>query len=322
MNELLTVGEPMAVFASQDMNVTLSKALNFKKFSAGAELNVATGVARLGHSVQYISKISNDAVGNFISDDLNLKEIGTTYLFQISDSYTGFYFKQLVNSGDPAVEYFRKNSAVNRLTNEDINSIDFTGIKYVHVTGISVALSTELRSAIIQLIDRAHENDVPVIFDPNIRPQLWQSTSQMIDILNSVAQNADILIPGLNEGSLLTGLSDPKAIAEFYFEQGITSEVILKSGNNGALYFKRDGATEQVPSFHVDTVVDTVGAGDGFAAGFISGLLERLSIRKCLIRANAIGAMAIQSAGDNDGYPTPLELQNFLNQNKVLDDIQ
>lgn len=317
MNELLTLGEPMAVYASQDVNRPLSAARNFQKFSAGAELNVATGVTRLGHFVQYISKIANDAVGKFIFDDLSQKQIGTSYVFQTNDSYTGFYFKQLVDAGDPEIEYFRNNSAINQLTDEEIAQIDFTGVSYLHITGISIALSPKLRTVIRHLINLAHENNVMVIFDPNIRESLWSSEIQMIETINLVAQEADIIIPGFNEGARLTRLSKPQEMADFYFKQGRTSQVILKSGEDGAYSFNRDGEYCHVASFHVDHVVDTVGAGDGFAAGLISGLLENLSMRDCLVRANALGALAIQSAGDNDGYPTSLELNRFLQLNRV-----
>lgn len=319
MNELLTVGEPLAVYASQDVNQPLSAAHNFQKFSAGAELNVATGVTRLGHLVQYISKVANDAVGKFILDDLTQKQIGTTYLFQTKDAYTGFYFKQLVETGDPEIQYFRKDSAVNYLTDAEIDQIDFAGVRYLHVTGISVALSPRLQRIIMRLIERAHENKVTVIFDPNLRWQLWSSKDQMVTTVNLVAQVADIIIAGPDEGKQLTGLTRAPAIADFYFKQGRTQQVFLRSGQTGADYFNRTGARDHVAAFQVEQVIDTVGAGDGFAAGLIAGFLEQRSIHDCLLRANALGALAIQSAGDNDGYPTAEQLTQFLKLNGVLD---
>ena len=93
--------------------------------------------------------------------------------------------------------------------------------------------------------------------------------------------------------------------------------MIVKLGTEGAYVKQKDGTTFTVPGFKVAEVVDTVGAGDGFAVGLITGLIEGKSLKQAVIRANAIGAMAVQSPGDNDGYPTPQELKEFLQQQEV-----
>ena len=90
--------------------------------------------------------------------------------------------------------------------------------------------------------------------------------------------------------------------------------MIVKLGPAGAFVKTRDGQTMTVPGFRVAEVVDTVGAGDGFALGVITGLLDGLDLYHAVQRGNAVGAMAVQAAGDNDGYPTLVELEAFMAQ--------
>lgn len=108
----------------------------------------------------------------------------------------------------------------------------------------------------------------------------------------------------------MTGYTSPEDIASFYLDRG-TSLVIIKLGTEGA-YYKSADSEGYVKRFRVEHVVDTVGAGDGFAAGVISALLEGLPLAEAVKRGNALGALAVMSAGDMDGYPTRAELESFL----------
>ena len=112
-----------------------------------------------------------------------------------------------------------------------------------------------------------------------------------------------------SEGRLLTGYDTPADIAAFYLDQG-SDAVIIKLGADGA-YFRTADDQAFVPAVPVAKVVDTVGAGDGFAVGVISALLGNLSMTKAVQRANWIGSRAVQSRGDSDGLPTRAELLRF-----------
>lgn len=145
-----------------------------------------------------------------------------------------------------------------------------------------------------------------VSFDPNLRPSLWGSEQLMIDEINRLAVLAHWVLPGLSEGRLLTGYEDPADIAAFYLDQGVEA-VAIKLGAHGAYYrtHLHEGFVEAVP---VTQVVDTVGAGDGFAVGLISALLENHSVAEAVQRANWIGSRAVQSRGDMEGLPSRDEL--------------
>jgi len=123
---------------------------------------------------------------------------------------------------------------------------------------------------------------------------------------------ADLVLPGTGEGKILMGSEKPEDIADFYLSQGVSS-VIVKAGARGAYAADKDGG-RYCPGFRVEKVVDTVGAGDGFAVGALSGLLEGLPLEKMCERGNAIGAMQVSVRGDNEGLPTPEILAEFLEE--------
>jgi 2-dehydro-3-deoxygluconokinase len=158
----------------------------------------------------------------------------------------------------------------------------------------------------LHALDFMREAGKSVSFDPNLRPTLWPSEQIMVDRINRLAVKANWVLPGLNEGRRLTGFKEPAEIAGFYLDRGVEL-VVIKLGPAGA-YFRtadREGTVAAVP---VANVVDTVGAGDGFAVGVLSALLEGLPIERAVLRGNQIGALAVQAVGDMEGLPTRSEL--------------
>lgn len=309
MSKVLLFGEPMALFTAQiegileDVNV-------FEKSVAGAELNVCTGLVRLGNEVSYITKLGNDPLGAYIKKFIDKENIGTEFISFDNVNKTGLMFKSKVSEGDPVTAYYRKGSAFSHITPEDIDNINFDGVDLLHVTGIPPALSISCRKATYRLIERAKEKGIYITFDPNLRPALWENEETMIKVLNDLAKNCNLILPGVSEGLILTGSDDVEKIADFYQNIGV-NEVIIKNGSKGAYVRCGNNSFEQ-PGFKVEKVVDTVGAGDGFAVGVLSGKLEGLSIEECVIRGNAIGAIQVTHLSDNEGLPTQKELEEFI----------
>ena len=313
MAEILTIGEPLVLFASQDEGLPLSDALNFHKYLAGAEVNVAVGATRLGHAVSYLTAVGEDPLGKFVLESLQESGISTENVQRDASHWTGVEFKSKTSVGDPETFYMRKGSAASQLQADELLSIDLTDTKLAHITGIFPAISTTALAATRQLITKLHAANVTISFDPNLRPALWEDKAVMVKVLNELAAEATIVMPGISEARTLTGKDDPAAVASFYFEQSeYTRVVIIKMGTTGAYYETREGKHGNVPGFVVKQVVDTVGAGDGFALGVVTALLEQLPLDKAVQRGNAIGAFAVQAPGDNDGYPTQERLAAFL----------
>ena len=220
-------------------------------------------------------------------------------------------FKSMVAEGDPSIFYFRRGSAASTLSAEDTAALDLSGCALVHMTGITPALSDSAREAVLALATRTRVSGVKLSFDPNLRLQLWPDTEKMAECLNGIAEQADIFLPGVKEAKILMGEDDPEKIAAWYIARG-TKTVVVKLGAKGAYYASACGESGYVPGFHVDRIVDTVGAGDGFAAGVLTALLEDMPLAEAVRRGCAIGAIQLLSKGDNDGLPSRRELERFM----------
>lgn len=314
MSEVILFGEPMALFVANTTG-PLEEVTQFTRSLAGAEVNVCIGLTRLGHSVTYITRLGDDPLGHYIENFLKAEGIGTQFITYDSTYRTGIQLKNKVIEGDPFAPYYRKCSAASHITAEEINAIDFHGVELVHITGIPPALSQSCREATYRLIERAKENNCYITFDPNLRPALWESKELMIETIHDIAIRCDMILPGTEEGLVLTGSKDPVAIADYYQQLGIPT-VIIKLGANGA-YVRNGKESFTIDGFRVSHVVDTVGAGDGFAVGIISGLLEKLPLEECVLRGNAIGSIQVTHISDNEGLPTRASLSAYMQKGRT-----
>lgn len=308
--DVLTVGEPLVLLVARQAGA-LDTVKAFDRIVAGAELNVVTGLARLGLKTAYVSRVGDDSFGRFLSKAIAAEGIDHSQLLPMRAYPTGFMLKALsVDGSDPAIEYFRKNSAASQLSVEDLD-LDFCdSAQHVHLSGVFAGVSDKARAVMLALARRARAQGQTLSFDTNLRPSMWPSQQTMIECINQFALLADWVLPGLDEGRLLTGQQEPEAISQWYLSRGVRA-VVVKLGAEGA-YCAQARQAELVPGRRVDKVVDTVGAGDGFAVGLISGLLEGQDLPIATRRANAIGARVVQFPGDSDGLPNREQLQAMM----------
>ena len=279
----------------------------FTKHTAGAETNVAVGLARLGYRVSWFSRLGDDSIGHYLRACFEDEGIDCSQVEMVAGGKTGMMFKTLSVAGDdPTIEYHRKDSAASQLRADDVDWARFEKASHLHTTGIYPALTPNTLEVTQSAMERMRSNGKSVSFDPNLRPALWPNTEAMRTSINALAAKADWVFPGLQEGQLLTGKETPAGIATFYRAQGAEC-VVVKLGDAGA-YYDSDSGVGMVPAFPVSQIVDTVGAGDAFAVGVISGLLEKLPLQKAVERAAWMGARATQVRGDCEGLPSREEL--------------
>lgn len=309
MSEVITLGEPLIVYVAEKTG-TFSEVETYTRGLAGAELNFSVGITRLGHKISYMTRLGQDVYGKYIMEFIQKEGINSEHIIWDEQHLTGSYLKFKALKGDPAIAYFRKGSAASYLCRDDVEQINFSKVKMLHITGISAGISKSCCDACKYAIKKAKEKGVFVSFDTNIRKALWDSEEQLRNTLNEIAESCDMILPGIEEGRFLTRLNNPEEIADFYMKKGV-KVVIIKLGEDGA-YYKTGQKQGIVAGFKVDHVVDTVGAGDAFAAGIVSGLLEGLPLEKAIERGNAMGAIIITSKGDNDILPTKQQLEDFL----------
>lgn len=306
--DVVTVGEAMAMFVACETGL-LEEVSQFTRQVAGAELNVAIGLSRLGLKVGWASRVGDDVFGRFVLKQLEKEQINAGQVTVDNRFPTGFQLKSKELGGkDPRVEYFRKGSAASHLSVADFNPDYFGAARHLHLSGVAAALSDTSLALSKFAASEMRKAGKTISFDPNLRPVLWSSEQQMRKEINALAFAADWVLPGLGEGQLLTGQQTPAGIADFYLEQGVKA-VVIKTGPDGAWFKSASGEQAQVAACKVENVVDTVGAGDGFAVGLISALLEGLSLEQAVKRGNKIGSLAVQAVGDSEGLPTREQLE-------------
>lgn len=315
MPELITLGETMAVFNPASSG-PLQYIADFKRLIGGAESNVAIGVSRLGHSAGWISRLGDDPFGRFINNFIRGEGVDTSRVIFDEGHPTGVYFKEIRASGDVTVYYYRKGSAASTMSPADLDEDYIKNARILHVSGITPALSDSCGKTVFKAMEIAKASGVTVSFDPNIRLKLW-SGQQAAGVLKEMARYADIVLPGIDEGEIMFGSRDPKAIAEEFLKLG-ASTVAVKLGKEGAMAVTRD---EEImsPAFEAGPVIDTVGAGDAFASGFLTGVLEGMPLEQAVGRANTCGGFATTIVGDIEGLPSRREIEALTGNKRLIE---
>lgn len=304
--DVITFGEAMMLLVA-DQPGPLEFAEAFYKRTAGAETNVAIGLARLGLKVGWASRLGTDSMARYLLAAMAKEGVDCSHVVCDASQTTGFQFKGKVTDGsDPPVEYHRKGSAASHIGPQDIDVAWLLSARHLHATGVFAALSATTLSVARKTMDLMRTAGRSVSFDPNLRPTLWASSDQMRASINELATLADWVLPGLDEGRFLTGENTPEGIARFYRQRGARL-VVVKLGCEGA-WFDGEAGAGHIAGFPVAEIIDTVGAGDGFAVGVISALLDGLSVPEAVKRGTWIGARAVQVLGDSEGLPTRSEL--------------
>jgi len=305
--DVVTFGEALMLLVA-DRPGPLEDAGSFYKRTAGAETNVAIGLARLGLKVGWASRLGTDMMGRYLMRDMSAEGIDCSHVTLSGSQSTGFMIKGRVSDGsDPPVEYHRRGSAASHMGPGDIDRPWLLSARHLHATGVFPAISASTLPLAQQSMDLMRGAGRTVSFDPNLRPTLWASPERMREAINELAGRADWVLPGLEEGRFLTGENTAEGIARFYRARGARL-VVVKLGSEGA-WFDGERGQGQVPGFPVENVVDTVGAGDGFAVGVISALLGGCDVPAAVRRGAWIGARAVQVLGDSEGLPTRAELE-------------
>jgi 2-dehydro-3-deoxygluconokinase len=306
--DVVTLGEAMALFVAESPG-PLEGVMRFAKRTAGAETNVAIGLARLGLKVGWQSRLGTDSMARYLLAAIGGEGVDCSRVVCDANQRTGFMFKGRVDDGsDPPIEYHRRGSAASLLGPEEIGEAWIAGTRHLHVSGVFPALSASTLAATQRAMAIARDRGKTIGFDPNLRPTLWPSREAMRETINELAARADWVLPGIEEGRLLTGHDTPEAVARFYRERG-AKRVVVKLGAAGAYFDDVDSGCGHVPAAPVGRVVDTVGAGDGFMVGVTSALLDGATINQAAMRGAWIGARAVQVRGDTEGLPTRADLE-------------
>ncbi|MFI7063343.1 sugar kinase [Kribbella sp. NPDC050124] len=295
MTDLLTIGETMvSLRTARPMRLGGDAHLSI----AGSESNVAIGLSRLGHQAAWLGAVGNDEPGRLIQRTLRAEGVDTEWLRFSDESFTGFIAFDQPSHDITRVSYHRRGSAGSTLTSaESIAALEASAPRLLHVTGITPALSDSTRAATLAVVRAAAESAVRVSLDVNYRARLW-SRADAATALRDLLPFVHTVFASDDELDILTDAAEPvRALLD-----GGSTEVVVTAGGKGAWTHTADGTIHR-PALPV-TVVDSIGAGDAFVSGYLSGTLDDLSPEHRLDRATTSGAFCVTATGDWESLPT------------------
>lgn len=313
VHELVTIGETMVSLASR-VHIGLQYGPSLDMHIAGAESNTAIGLSKLGHSATFITRLGKDSLGQFILRMIRAEGVDTSYV-KIDPEYpTGIMFKEALANNKTAVHYYRENSAATRLNISDIPKETITKAKIVHISGITPVLSQSCQQMVFDVMDLARSSGCAISFDPNIRKKLWGSHDYSPMMKELISKSSYVLI-GLDEASMLYGTDDIKGLSDLIFSSANVEYLAIKNGSKGAWVL------DNTRQFFIPPVpcnpIDSVGAGDGFNAGFLTGVLEDRPLEECGSIGAVVGALVTETKGDIEGLPNRQDVENVLENVKV-----
>ncbi|MBV1777669.1 sugar kinase [Paeniglutamicibacter sp. ABSL32-1] len=301
--DVVTLGETMALMRGTSAG-PLAHASTLGLGMGGSESNFAIALRRLGTSVSWIGRLGADSLGDLVHREIRAEDVNTVVVRDAS-APTGLMIKERRTETHQKVWYYRSGSAGSKLCAADLPQSLISNAKLLHLTGITPALSTEAAGAVDAAIEIAHAAGLLVSFDLNYRAGLW-SEEEAGEAYRAILPKVDVVFAGDEEAAIAVGPSDdPMELARRIAELG-PRQVIIKLGDAGAVALI-DGNEYRREAIKVP-VVDTVGAGDAFVAGYIAELLAGLDPLQRLETAVRTGAFACMVPGDWEGMPRRDEL--------------
>ena len=295
----------------------------FQKCFGGAPMNTLVGVARLGLKSGAITAVGDDPFGKFLISELQKNGVDTSHVKIKKGMRTTISFvANEPKTGERSFIFYRKpwvsGTADSSLTVEDLDLDYISNAKILHVSGFSLSQNPS-RKTILAAVEYARSSGVQISFDPTLRLDVWNSIRTIRRIYAKMLRMSDIATFSQEEASFIFGTDDPEKAARKALRYGV--EVVgIKMGSEGALLQRRTGEKSICPAYKVHAI-DTTGAGDGWNAGLLVGLIKGWDLDKCLLVANAVGALVVTKHGAITALPYKDELKEFLKAHKIDVDV-
>ncbi len=312
---VVCMGEALIDFLAEEIGVEMEDARNYVRTPGGGVANVAVGLARLDVESRFVGKVGDDPFGHFLCKLMKSEGIDSRFLLTSRRYPTGLVFIVLDENRVPRFKLFGNPSADMMFSEHEIDPSMLENAAFLHLSTVSM-VREESRRATFKLMDMARHQGVRIFFDPNLRHHLWEDQQLLKELSRQVAANAQIVKLSREELVFLTSETSVRAGAESIRKLG-TEILIVTLGSEGAWYSSPHGEGT-VPGFSVD-VVDTTGAGDGFAAGLLATLCLGESwppaanrLTNAIRFANAVGAIVTTAVGAMSSLPRQNDVEAFL----------
>jgi 2-dehydro-3-deoxygluconokinase len=302
MADILAIGEPMIEF-----NQVRANHPEFLQGFGGDTSNAIIAAARQGAQTAYYTRVGADAFGSRLLQLWQDENVDTALVQRDAQAATGVYFVTHDASGHQ-FSYLRAGSAASRMTTADLPVDALRSAKWLHVSGISQAISASACDAVFEAIAVARAAGVQVSYDANLRLKLWP-LARAASIIRTTVGLSDLFLPSLEDAQQFTGLSEPQAILDWCWEAGAKT-IVLKLGKDGAIVATPDGQT--AVNGHVVQAVDATGAGDCFAGALLARLVAGDALPEAVNYANAAAALTTTGFGAVAPIPTPAAVRALM----------
>ncbi|MDG4552110.1 MAG: PfkB family carbohydrate kinase [Candidatus Contendobacter sp.] len=315
MADAICLGELLIDFVPTVTGAGLIDAPALVKAPGGAPGNVAVGLARLGVSSAFMGKVGDDAFGHFLADTLTEAGVDVGPLRFSTEARTALAFVSLRADGEREFMFYRHPSADMLFDPRDVDVDAIQRARLLHFGSISL-IGEPSRGATLHAVDTARAAGCLISYDPNLRLPLWPDPAAAREGMLLGLSKAHVIKLSDDESEFLTGIGDPEAAGRALWRDGLKLMVVTR-GRAGCLYFTPEFSGE-VESFPVEAV-DATGAGDGFMAGLLQGLLaepatfrNEASLRELCRFANAVGAITTLERGAIPALPDRGRVRDFL----------
>jgi len=325
--DVITYGRSSIDLYSNNIGSPFIDIKEFGAFVGGSPLNIAVGSKRLGLNSALLTAVGNDMVGKFLLNFLKKEGVETAFIPIKDNARTSAVILGIEPPDNFPLVYYRENCADSKMNIDDVMKADIANSRLIEFS--ATALNVEpSRSAAFFAAERAIENNIPVLVDLDFRADQWHDP-RAFGVTTRAFLNYCKMALGTEEEILATMLKDPSQIKiknqqisapeitgnideaiKGILKTGVET-LIVKRGVKGSSVYLKDGTVIVVPGFPVE-VVNILGAGDAFAAGFIYGFLQKWDWYKCCRLANACGAILVTKHGCANFNPTYKEVTDFI----------
>ncbi len=317
--DMIPLGRVAVDFNPVDYFKPLSESTTFKKYLGGSPANIAVGLARLGKKVGFIARVSDDQLGDFVTDFFKKEGIDVSHITRCTNGEKlGLTFTEILSETESSILMYRDRIADLQLSVDDIDEEYIKKTKALLISGTALAQSPS-REAALKALAFARRNGVKVIFDIDYRPYNWKNADEIAIYYSTVAGQSDIILGSREEFDLTEALIEPgrtDAQTAAYWHKKGAKIVVIKHGKEGSTAYTDDGRDYSIRPFPVK-LLKSFGGGDGYASAFLYGLLEGWDIMDALEFGSASAAMLVASHACSQDMPSAEAVKEFIAKEKA-----
>ncbi|OLN22084.1 carbohydrate kinase [Domibacillus antri] len=321
MGTLYSIGEVLIDFIPLQKGRALKDVVSFERAPGGAPANVAAAIAKLGGRSAVLTKLGEDAFGDFLLEQLEEAGVDTGHVIRTNEANTGLAFVSLREDGERDFSFYRNPSADLLLTEDEVNASLFKSGDILHFCSVDL-VDSPMKQAHVKAIQSAKERGALISFDPNVRLPLWDSPDVCRETILDFIPKAHIVKISDEELAFITGIEDEKEAIDLLFSGDVQAVIYTKGAAGASIYVNNKSI--DASGFSVD-VQDTTGAGDAFIGALLYRLLDtgadQHELKAVLERnalsiltfANAAGAITTTGKGAISSLPSKKQIEDMMN---------